>query len=67
MELRKRGYLPVVFDFRKPSNRDFTETVSTSAHMSKFVIADLTDAKSCHMNFGAIVPFSAVHTGAEWE
>jgi len=33
-ELRKRNYLPIMFDFEKPVRRDFTETVSTLAHLS---------------------------------
>jgi uncharacterized protein YjbI with pentapeptide repeats len=30
-ELRRRNYLPVVFDFQKPASRDLTETISRRA------------------------------------
>lgn len=45
-ELRKRDYLPVLFDFDPASNQTTIETISTLAHMSRFIVADLTDAKS---------------------
>ena len=55
-ELRKRDYLPVLFDFDNPVNRDITETISTLAHRARFVIADITDARSIPQELMAIVP-----------
>jgi hypothetical protein len=55
-ELRKRNYLPIVFDFSLPSTRDITETISLLARMARFVVADITDAKSIPQELGVIVP-----------
>ena len=44
-KLSEMDYLPIIFDFEKPTDRDFTETVLTLACLSKFVIIDLTDPK----------------------
>lgn len=56
VELRRRNYLPVLFDFSKPNSRDSTETISTLAHLTRFIIADITDAKSIPQELKAIVP-----------
>jgi hypothetical protein len=55
-ELRKRGYLPIVFNFDKPETKDFTETVRLLAGMSRFVIADITNPKSSPLELQATVP-----------
>ena len=55
-ELRKRNYLPVLFDFPEPASQELTETVSTLASMARFVIADITNARSMPQELQAIVP-----------
>jgi hypothetical protein len=60
VELRKRDYVPVLFDFDKPENRDTTETITTLARMSRFIVADITDPKSIPLELQAIIPDLAV-------
>jgi Pentapeptide repeats (8 copies) len=59
-ELRKRDYLPILFDFAVPATRDTTETVSLLARMARFIIADLTDPSSIPKELETIVPQLAV-------
>jgi uncharacterized protein YjbI with pentapeptide repeats len=54
--LRDKGYVPILFDFEQPLSRNLSETVSTLAHMSRFVIADLTNPKSLPQELQKIVP-----------
>jgi hypothetical protein len=54
--LRQRDFLPLVFDFEKPTQRDFTETIMTLAGLSLFVIADITNPRSAPLELQATVP-----------
>ena len=54
-ELQKQDYIPVLFDFDAPKNRDVEETVSTIAHMAKFIIADITEPKAIPQELSSIV------------
>jgi Pentapeptide repeats (8 copies) len=55
-ELRKRDYLPILFDFEVPERRNITETVTLLARMARFIIADLTDPSSIPQELQAIIP-----------
>ena len=55
-ELRNLEYLPIMFDFEPPVSRDITETVSILAHIARFIIADITDAKSIPQELQRIIP-----------
>ena len=59
-ELRKRDYLPVLFDFQKPDSKDLTGTVTTLANMARFIIADLTDPSSVPHELATIIPTTVV-------
>ena len=55
-KLREYNLLPIVFDFERPTDRDFTETIKTLAGLSYFVIADVTNPKSSPLELQATIP-----------
>jgi hypothetical protein len=59
-ELRKRDYLPILFDFEKPASKDRTGTVSTLANLARFIIADLTEPSSVPHELATVAPGTVV-------
>jgi hypothetical protein len=55
-ELRRLEYVPLLFDFDRPTDRDFTETIMTLAGMCRFIIADITNPRSSPLELQATVP-----------
>jgi uncharacterized protein YjbI with pentapeptide repeats len=54
-ELRQHRYVPIMFDFEKPDQTRI-ETITLLARMARFIIADISDAKSVLQELQAIVP-----------
>src|SRR5215208_41987 len=54
--LRELGFVPMMFDFERPSQQDFDETIKTLAGLSRFIIADITNPKSSPLELQAIMP-----------
>jgi uncharacterized protein YjbI with pentapeptide repeats len=54
--VRDKGFLPIVFDFERPTGRDFTETVKVLAGLSSFVIVDISGPRSVPLELQATVP-----------
>ena len=55
-KLREQNWVPIVFDFDRPTDKDFTETIKTLAGLCYFVIADVTNPKSSPLELQATVP-----------
>ena len=55
-KLRSLNFVPIVFDFERPTTHDFTETIMTLAGLSCFIIADITNPKSSPLELQATVP-----------
>jgi hypothetical protein len=58
--LTRHRYIPMVFDFQPPRNRDVIESVAILAGLSRFVIADLTDARSTPLESQLLAPMLAI-------
>ena len=54
--LRELGFVPMMFDFEKPLQRDFTETIRILARLSRFIIADITNPKPSPLELQATMP-----------
>ncbi len=53
--LHTKDYVPIIFDFDKPASKDTHETITTLARLARFVIADITEAKSIPQELVSIV------------
>jgi hypothetical protein len=51
-----RQYVPILFDFEKPGDRDLIETDRRFAAVSRFIVADLSDPNSVPAELQAVVP-----------
>lgn len=57
---RHPGYVPILFDFDVPAERNITEAVTLLARMARFIIADLSEPSSIPKELEAIIPYVAM-------
>jgi hypothetical protein len=56
--LRSSGWVPIIFNFDKPGSRTTQETIEMLASLVRYILADVTDAKSVLQELRGIVPDS---------
>ena len=54
-ELANKGYVPVIFDFDRPNDRNLIESVAILAGLAKFIIADFTMPRSTPLEARLII------------
>ncbi len=54
--LRQKNYVPLIFDFTPLKGRDMMTTISTLAHLSAFIIADISAPKSVPQEISWTIP-----------
>jgi hypothetical protein len=62
--LRELDFVPMLFDFERPTQRDFTETIKTLAGLSRFIIADITNPRSSPLE---LTPLTLRCSNSRWE
>lgn len=55
-QLREYNYIPILFDFNKPTSRNLTETIITIGSMAKYIIADLSSPRSIPQELASLIP-----------
>jgi hypothetical protein len=53
-ELKARHFVPIIFDFSRPQQRDLLETIVLLAGLSAFVIVEITNPRSAPMELLAV-------------
>lgn len=54
--LRAYNLVPIIFEFERPAEKDFTKTIKTLAGLSYFVIMDITNPQSAPLELQAKLP-----------
>ena len=64
--LASQGLVPLMFDFQPLPDRNLVETVVVLAGLSRFIIADLTDAKAVGFELTKITDALKIPTLPHW-
>lgn len=59
-DLKRRGYVPILFESDAPQSRDVSETVALLARLARFVIAEISETRSVPKELESIVPHVAI-------
>jgi hypothetical protein len=55
--LRELGFVPILFDFQRPSQRSFTDVLRSLAGLSRFIVAEISMPRSVAHEIQTIAPY----------